>query len=86
MGREENAAIFRDSEAQCRTHPRLKASIALSRAGQRLILEGDKVSVPPCDNAAVVPHYRTRFKVIEFAVFCRPGDTRNYDAFKRTLG
>ena len=33
--------------------------------------------------AAVVPHYRTRFKVIEFAVFCRPGDTRNYDAFKR---
>jgi uncharacterized protein (TIGR02452 family) len=36
--------------------------------------------------AAVVPHYRTRFKVIEFAVFCRPGDTRNYDAFKHALG
>ena len=33
--------------------------------------------------ATVVPYYRTRFKVIEFAVFCRPGDTRNYDAFKR---
>lgn len=32
----------------------------------------------------VVPHYRTRFKVIEFAVFCPPGNTRNYDAFKRT--
>ena len=36
--------------------------------------------------AAVVPRYRPRFKVIEFAVFCRPGDTRNYDAFKRALG
>ena len=36
--------------------------------------------------AAVVPHYRTRFKVIEFAVFCRAGDTRNYDAFRHALG
>jgi uncharacterized protein (TIGR02452 family) len=34
---------------------------------------------------AVVPHYRNRFKAIEFAVYCRPGDTHNYDAFKRTL-
>ena len=36
--------------------------------------------------ATVVSHYRTRFKVIEFARFCRPGDTRNYEAFKRALG
>ena len=35
--------------------------------------------------AAVVPQYRARFKVIEFAVYCRPGDTRNFDAFKRVL-
>ena len=52
MGREENASIFRDTEIRCRTHPRLKASIAFSRAGQRLILEDDEVSVPPCGNAA----------------------------------
>ena len=52
MGREENAAIFRDTEARCRTHPHLKASIALSRAGQRLILEDDEVSLPPCGDTA----------------------------------
>ena len=52
MGREENAAIFRDTEKMCRTHPRLREAIALSRAGQRLILEGDAVSVPPGGNAA----------------------------------
>ena len=52
MGREENTAIFRDTEARCRTHPRLKASIAFSRSNQRLILEDDEVSVPPCGNAA----------------------------------
>ena len=39
-------------------------------------------SVVSAAAAAVVPRYRTRFKVIEFAVFCRPGDTRNYEAFK----
>ncbi len=52
MGREENAAIFRDTEKTCRTHPRLKESIARSRAGQRLILEGDEMNVPPCGGAA----------------------------------
>ena len=46
MGRYENAAIFRDTEAMCRAHPRLKEAIALSRANQRLVLEGDAVSVP----------------------------------------
>ena len=32
--------------------------------------------------AAVIPQYRTRFKVIEFAIYCRHGDTQNYDAFQ----
>ena len=36
--------------------------------------------------AAVMPHYRTRFKVIEFAIYCRPGDTQNYDAFRKAFG
>ena len=52
MGREENVEILRDTTARCRTHQRLKASIAFSRTHQRLILEGDEVSVPPCGNAA----------------------------------
>ena len=52
MGREENAAIFRDTEKMCRSHPRLREAIALSRAGQRLILEGDALPVPPGGNAA----------------------------------
>ena len=46
MGRYENAAIFRDTEAMCRAHPRLKEAIAFSRANQRLVLEVDAVSVP----------------------------------------
>lgn len=46
MGRYENAAIFRDTEAMCKAHPRLKEAIALSRTSQRLILESDKVVVP----------------------------------------
>lgn len=52
MGREENAAIFRDTEKMCRTHPRLSESIARSRAGQRLILEDNEVNVPPFGDAA----------------------------------
>lgn len=51
-GREENAAIFRDTEKMCRTHPRLREAIAFSRAGQRVIPQGEKVSVPPGGGAA----------------------------------
>ena len=29
----------------------------------------------------VVAEYRHAFRAIEFAVYCRPGDTANYDAF-----
>ena len=35
--------------------------------------------------ANVLPDYLKYFKVIEFAVFCRPGDTANYDAFKMMM-
>ena len=33
----------------------------------------------------VVQNYLYHFKAIEFAVYCPPRDTRNYDVFKRTL-
>ena len=52
MGRNENAAIFRDTEAMCKAHPRLKEAIAFSRTNQKLILEGDKVDVPPNGSTA----------------------------------
>ena len=52
MGRYENAAIFRDTEAMCKAHPRLRGAISISRSNQRLILEGDRVEIPPCDVAA----------------------------------
>lgn len=35
--------------------------------------------------AAVVKKYRFDFEIIEFAVFCSPGDTANYDVFSRRL-
>ena len=101
MGRNENMMIFRDTETMCRTHPRLRESISFSRTNQKVILEGDEVSVSRGDGsemgrlivsskrtfeAAVMPHYRTRFKVIEFAIYCRSDDTQNYDAFKTAFG
>ncbi len=52
MGRHENAEIFRDTEAMCKTHPRLRDAIAFSRSNQRLILEVDRIDVPPCGDAA----------------------------------
>ena len=88
MGRQENAAIFRDTETMCKAHPRLKEAIALSRASQRLILEGDKVDVPPNGSTAegrlVVSSKRTfeaasayartmRTCVLNFASASNPG-------------
>jgi uncharacterized protein (TIGR02452 family) len=35
--------------------------------------------------AAVIPGYRTLFRTIEFAVYCRPGDTSNYTAFRNIM-
>ncbi len=36
--------------------------------------------------ARLIPKYRNDFKVIEFAVYCPPRDTKNYDVFCRRLG
>lgn len=33
----------------------------------------------------VIKDYLYHFKTIEFAVYCTPGDTKNYDAFKRVF-
>lgn len=35
--------------------------------------------------AAVIPGYRTLFRTIEFAVYCRPGDASNYTAFRNIM-
>ncbi|MBR3776957.1 MAG: TIGR02452 family protein [Kiritimatiellae bacterium] len=35
--------------------------------------------------AAVIPSYRTLFRTIEFAVYCRPGDASNYTAFRNIM-
>lgn len=35
--------------------------------------------------ASIIEEYRYDFEVIEFAVYCMPKDTRNYDVFKRRL-
>ena len=163
MGRFENAEVFRDTERMCRENARLRESIAASRKGQRLVLEGVAVDVvernryaeaaqvvvspkrtfeaamayagdgdvrveisaadlqtlherrlrrifdvaalngaeaivlgafgcgafrndPKVVAAAaknVVAEYRHAFRAIEFAVYCRPGDTANFDAFAR---
>ena len=34
----------------------------------------------------VVNEFRGHFDTIEFAVYCRPGDSRNYEVFNRVLG
>ena len=31
----------------------------------------------------LLPHFRNHFKTVEFAVYCSPGDQRNYDAFTK---
>ena len=53
MGRYENAAIFRDTETMCRTHPRLRESISFSRTNQKVTLEGDAVAAPRGDGGAM---------------------------------
>lgn len=35
--------------------------------------------------AAVIPSYRTLFRTIEFAIYCRPDDTSNYTAFMNSI-
>lgn len=36
--------------------------------------------------AAVLEQYKYDFQVIEFAVYCAPGQSENYDTFRRVLG
>lgn len=36
--------------------------------------------------ASIIEEYRYDFEVIEFAVYCTPKDTKNYDVFRRRLG
>ena len=43
MGREENVAVFKDTEKLCKTNKKLSESIKKAVAGQKLILEGDEL-------------------------------------------
>lgn len=43
MGREENIAVFQDTEHRCKSNQRLKEGIVKSVQAQRLILESDGV-------------------------------------------
>lgn len=36
--------------------------------------------------ATVVEQYKYDFQAIEFAVYCAPGQSENYDTFRRSLG
>ena len=48
MGRDENVAIFQDTDKMCRENDRLRESIRLAFENQKLILEGD--AVPSIEN------------------------------------
>ena len=41
MGRDENIAVFKDTEKLCKTNPKLSESVKKATASQKLILEGD---------------------------------------------
>ena len=43
MGRDENVAVFKDTEKICKTTPKLSESVKKSIAAQKLILEGDSL-------------------------------------------
>jgi len=44
MGREDNVAIFEDTEKLCKSNAKLKETIKASIANQKIILEGDTIS------------------------------------------
>lgn len=46
MGREENVAVFQDTEKLCKKNKQLVESIRKSIAGQKLILESEKIESP----------------------------------------
>jgi len=43
MGREDNVAVFEDTERLCKTNKRLMEAVKKATAAQKLILEGDKL-------------------------------------------
>ena len=49
MGRDENVAIFQDTEKMCKENGRLRESIKLASENQKLILEGDSTSASDND-------------------------------------
>ena len=84
MGRLENAEVFRDTERMCRENGRLKAAIVLGAFGCGAFRNDPTVVATAAK--AVIGDYLHAFRVIEFAVYCRPGDSANYDAFARNVG
>ena len=64
MGREENVAVFQDTEHRCKTNQRLKEGIARSVADQRLILEGDGVENAFPGKALEKNRYQRAAKVV----------------------
>lgn len=88
MGREENVAIFKDTERLCRENKKLSEAIRKSAAGQKLILESENMEIPRLDvftepAAVVVSKKRTfeaaskykgnRIAVHNFASASNPG-------------
>ncbi|MCR4597685.1 MAG: TIGR02452 family protein [Acetatifactor sp.] len=59
MGREENLAVFQDTEHRCKTNQRLKEAIVKSVAEQKLILESYSV-----ENALGKNRYQNAAKVV----------------------
>ena len=64
MGREENLAVFQDTERRCKTNQRLKEGIARSVAEQKLILEGDSVEAAFPGKTLGKNRYRKAAKVV----------------------
>ncbi len=46
MGRSENVAVFQDTEKLCKTNEKLMEMVKNSTAGQKIILENDKLEMP----------------------------------------
>ena len=51
------------------------------RDTERMCRENARLRESIAAASKVVAEYRHAFRAIEFAVYCRPGDTANYEAF-----
>lgn len=58
-------------------------AVILGAFGCGVFMNQPEVVADAC--AALVKRYRYDFEAIEFAVYCTPKDSRNYDVFKRRL-